>query len=111
MEWLAAREVHISGGIRVLSYGGSCNFLYPGDMTGEKKAIQIQTYTSLFSDIRRLGLEVVGCDFFTGPHSHARPEWRIKSSLAQTGSHGIKVEIGPLLRMVHSRRAIASFMT
>ncbi|MGQ3319112.1 hypothetical protein ACT4MW_07200 [Pseudomonas brassicacearum subsp. neoaurantiaca] len=81
MEWLAAREVHISGGIRVLSYGGSCNFLYPGDMTGEKKAIQIQTYTSLFSDIRRLGLEVVGCDFFTGPHSHARPEWRIKSSL------------------------------
>ncbi|MFK0271813.1 hypothetical protein [Pseudomonas asiatica] len=81
MEWLAVREVHISGGIRVLSYDKSCNFLYPGDMTGERKAIEINTYTSLFSDIRNLGLEVVGCDFFTGSHAQARPEWRVKPSL------------------------------
>jgi hypothetical protein len=80
MEWLSVREVHISGGIRALSYDRSCNFLYPGNMTGEKIAIEIQKYSSLFSDIRRLGLEVVGCDFFTGAPSEAPPEWRSKSS-------------------------------
>ena len=80
MEWLSVREVHISGGIRVFSYDRSCNYLYPGDMTGEKTAIEIQKYSSLFSDIRSLGLEVVGCDFFTGSRSEARPEWRFKPS-------------------------------
>lgn len=80
MEWLSVREVHISGGIRVLSYDKSSNFLLPGDMTGEKKTIEIQRYNSLFADIKRLGLEIVGCDFFTGPHTEARPEWRIKPS-------------------------------
>lgn len=80
MEWLSVREVHISGGIRVLSYDRSCNFLYPGDMAGEKTTIEIQKYSSLFSDIKRLGLEVVGCDFFTGSHLEAPPEWRSKPS-------------------------------
>lgn len=83
------REVHISGGVRVFSYNKSSNYLYPGDMGGEKTAIEVKAYGALFSKIKSLGLEIVGCDFFT--HSITLPEWRSKAS---TGSAWLTWEQG-----------------
>jgi hypothetical protein len=80
MDWHPVlRELHLYGGGRVLNGMDQTADLRPNAMSGKSASLNIKSYGSFYGDIRRLGLQIVGCDFFHTEEqakSFAPPEWR-----------------------------------
>lgn len=80
MDWPAVlRELHLYGGGRVLNGMDQKAELRPSAMSGKCASLNIRSFGSFYGDIKRLGLQIVGCDFFYTEgqaKSFAPPEWR-----------------------------------
>lgn len=80
MDWLPVlRELHLYGGGRVFNGMDQKADLSPNAMNGKSACFNIKSFESLYSDVKRLGLQIVGCDFFHTEDqvkSFAPPEWR-----------------------------------
>lgn len=80
MDWCPVlRELHLYGGGRVLNGMDQTADLRPHAMNGKSASLNIKSYGGFYGDIRRLGLQIVGCDFFHTEEqakSFDPPEWR-----------------------------------
>lgn len=80
MDWQPVlRELHLYGGGRVLNGMDQKADLRLNAMSGRSASLKIKSYGSFYGDIKRLGLQIVGCDFFHTEEqakSFAPPEWR-----------------------------------
>lgn len=88
MDWQPVlRELHLSGGGRVFNGMDQKAIIRP--LTNNKKEIVItlKQFTDLFKDVKTLGLNIVGCDFFTSPEeakSLHPPQWRTRCATNST---------------------------
>nr|WP_314524459.1 hypothetical protein [uncultured Pseudomonas sp.] len=65
MDWLPVlRELHLYGGGRVLNGMDQKADLRPNALSGKSASLNIKSFGSFYGDIKRLGLQIVGCDFF-----------------------------------------------
>ncbi|MGY2410921.1 hypothetical protein [Pseudomonas pergaminensis] len=80
MEWQPVlRELHLYGGARVFNGTDPKVNIQPSALSGKLASITINSYSSLYSDIKGLGLKAVGCDFFETEEEvkgFAPPLWR-----------------------------------
>lgn len=88
MDWQPVlRELHLSGGGRVFNGMDQKTIISP--LTNNKKEIIItlKRFSDLFKDVKILGLNIVGCDFFTSPEeakSLHPPQWRTRCATNST---------------------------
>lgn len=80
MEWhQVLRELHLYGGARILNGMDPKATLRPSTVNGKITNITLRSFSSFYSDVRSLGLLIVGCDFFQTEHEakgFSPPEWR-----------------------------------
>ncbi|WP_143498865.1 hypothetical protein [Pseudomonas sp. Irchel 3A18] len=80
MEWpMVLRELHLHGGGRILSGGGPKTTCRPNMVSNRSLVITLRSFGSLYSDVKSLGLSIVGCDFYTNDdevNGLDPPQWR-----------------------------------
>ncbi|SDU07709.1 hypothetical protein [Pseudomonas orientalis] len=80
MDWYPVlRELHLYGGGRVLNGMDQKADLRPSAMSGKIASLNIKSYGSFYGDVKRLGFQIIGCDFFhteDQAKSFSPPEWR-----------------------------------
>ncbi|MBS7558355.1 hypothetical protein KHO49_08255 [Pseudomonas sp. RC4D1] len=80
MEWQPVlRELHLYGGGRILNGMDQKADLRPSAMNGKSATLTIKSYGSFYADVKALGFQIVGCDFFHTEEqakSFVPPEWR-----------------------------------
>ncbi|WP_125925125.1 hypothetical protein [Pseudomonas sp. p106] len=80
MDWEPIlRELHLYGGGRILNGMDPKSDLRPHALSGKAASFQIKSYGSFYRDIRGLGFEILGCDFFQTEEQakgFVPPEWR-----------------------------------
>ncbi|MGY8810839.1 MAG: hypothetical protein ACKVK5_07365 [Pseudomonadales bacterium] len=83
MEWQPVlREVHLYGGGRALNCLNSTVDITPKTVNGKHARVKLKNFGGLYSDLIKLGLNIVGCDFFTSTESaegSRPPEWRSRN--------------------------------
>lgn len=77
--WPSSRLFHLTGGVRAYNLEGPDIDFEPLVVGGKKCVIHVKDYASAFGHIQRLGLKIVGVDYYT--HSgelrgEAPPSWR-----------------------------------
>jgi len=77
--WPSSRLFHLTGGVRAYNLEGPEIDFEPLVVGGKKCIIKVPHYAAAFRHIERLGLQIVGVDFYT--HSgelkgEAPPDWR-----------------------------------
>lgn len=89
MDWPPVlRELHLYGGGRVLNGMDQKADLRPSMISGKSASFKIKSFGSFYGDIKRLGLQIVGCDFFhteEQANSFVPPEWRSINPVASLG--------------------------
>lgn len=86
MDWQPVlRELHLHGGGRLFNGVGPKATVRPDTVSGRGIQITLKSFGSLYSDTKKLGLNVIGCDFFTTEEAAkgvSPPEWRSKNIAA-----------------------------
>ncbi|UUN89123.1 hypothetical protein [Pseudomonas extremorientalis] len=80
MEWpMVLRELHLQGGVRILSGGDPKTTCRPKMVSDRGLVITLKSFGSLYSEVKSLGLKVIGCDFYTTSDEVSGlnpPQWR-----------------------------------
>lgn len=83
MAWLPVlRELHLHGGARLFNGMDPKANLRPNTVSNRGMQITLKSFESLYSEVKKLGLSVIGCDFFHTEESAkglSPPEWRSKN--------------------------------
>ncbi|MCF5806143.1 hypothetical protein [Pseudomonas tremae] len=86
MEWhTVLRELHLHGGGRLLNGMDPKATVRPNTVSNRGIQITLKSFESLYSDTKKLGLNVIGCDFYTTEEASkgfSPPEWRSKNIAA-----------------------------
>jgi hypothetical protein len=78
-EWRSTRILHIKGGIRVIN---DCNNIAQVSPYKDNNMIEykIANYTSLFTETSKIGLPILGVDFYSHPYEYnaiSPPHWKL----------------------------------
>ena len=88
MEWeQVVREVHLLGGGRALNGMDPSVNIRPNAVSGKLAVVTLKSFGSLYSDLKLLGLEPIGCDFITtteAAEGQSPPEWRSRNIVSPT---------------------------
>ena len=79
-DWPGGRIFHLAGGIRAMNLEGPEVALMPTTIKGTSAGFRANTFRSVYSDLAKRGLEIIGVDFFANPleiERTAPPEWRV----------------------------------
>jgi hypothetical protein len=83
MEWpMVLRELHLHGGGRILSGGDPKTTCRPNMVSNRSLVITLKSFGSLYSEVKHLGLNIIGCDFYTTDdevNGFNPPQWRSKN--------------------------------
>lgn len=64
-KWLAFRVVHSLGGIRLVNEYGPPVKIIPNAINGKAASFKIASYGALFNSTEKIGLPIIGVEFFT----------------------------------------------
>jgi len=79
-DWPAARFVHLPGGCRAINNPGPEVDFLPVALNGKHAHINLRAYATIYADLERLGLPIIGIDFCSHileVEERIPPNWRV----------------------------------
>lgn len=79
-EWRAGRIFHLSGGVRAINVEGPKIVFEPHTVAGKICQAQGKSYASTYGDLRKMGFQVLGVDFYSHlweVEGKTPPDWRV----------------------------------
>lgn len=80
---MVLRELHLAGGCRALNGMDQYVDLNIPTLSGRNIRVKIASFPSLYHEVKKLRIPIIGCDFFHDPNQVSGlvpPEWRVKSA-------------------------------
>lgn len=85
--WPASRIVHLLGGCRAINIDGPLVRIEPNTVQGKTVQFSTQGYSAIYSDLKSIGLDVVGVDFYSHiseVKGETPPNWRVYNRTNET---------------------------
>lgn len=85
--WPASRIVHLLGGCRAINIDGPLVRIEPNTIQGKITQFSAQGYGAIYSDLKSIGFDVVGVDFYSHiseVKGETPPNWRVYNRTNET---------------------------